>query len=65
MPLHVYRFAVVDTIEERITEILEEKQRVFDSYIEGVPAEPPSLTDADLTRILSLYNRSEEETWPV
>ncbi|RKU28226.1 helicase [Candidatus Poribacteria bacterium] len=33
-PLHVIRFIVSDTIEERISDILTEKQELFENYIE-------------------------------
>lgn len=33
-PLHVLRFVVVNSIEERIAQILEEKQVLFDQYVE-------------------------------
>ena len=34
-PLHVVRFIVLDTIEERISNILMEKQELFENYIEA------------------------------
>ena len=34
-PLHVIRFIVLDTIEERISEILVEKEELFENYIES------------------------------
>ena len=34
-PLHVIRFIVLDTIEERISNILMEKQELFEDYIES------------------------------
>ena len=33
-PLHVIRFIVLDTIEERILNIIEKKQQLFENYIE-------------------------------
>ena len=33
--LHVIRFLVIDSIEERINEILKRKEALFDAYIEG------------------------------
>ena len=35
-PVHVFKFIVRDTIEERIDEILTRKQGLFDRYIEGL-----------------------------
>ncbi|MFW6116270.1 MAG: DEAD/DEAH box helicase [bacterium] len=37
-PLHVIRFLVKDTIEDRIAQILRRKQSLFDSYVEGAPS---------------------------
>jgi SNF2 family DNA or RNA helicase len=42
-PLHVIRFIVLDTIEERISEVLREKQTLFENYIE-------TATNADISR---------------
>lgn len=36
-PLHVFRFLVVDTVEERIDDILDEKRELFDAYVEAAP----------------------------
>ena len=52
-PLHVLRFLVHDTVEERINEILETKQALFDEYVEQAPsAEVPLLTKGELLRVL-------------
>ena len=54
-PLHVIRFLVVDSIEERIATILKEKQNLFNEYIEGATNAPiPEPTQAELQRILAL-----------
>jgi SNF2 family DNA or RNA helicase len=54
-PLHVIRFMVVDTIEERINEILREKKIDFEVYIEGADNAPVrQLTRDDLRQILGL-----------
>lgn len=54
-PLHVIRYLVRDTIEERIASILEAKQHLFDSYIEGIQQNEVSrLNYQDLVRILGL-----------
>ncbi len=54
--LHVYRFLVVDSVEERIAEILDEKRAVFDEYVEGATSAPTStFTRDELVRILRLH----------
>jgi len=54
-PLHVVKFLVADTIEERINTILETKQALFDHYVEQAPgADVPVLTRAELLRALDL-----------
>jgi SNF2 family DNA or RNA helicase len=46
---------VVDTIEERIIEVLREKRIEFETYIEDADnAQVPELTRDDLRRILGL-----------
>jgi SNF2 family DNA or RNA helicase len=53
--LHVFRFTVVDSIEERIVNILEEKKVLFDQYVNKAEiAEIPSLDLNDLMRIIDL-----------
>lgn len=51
-PLHVIRFLVVDTIEERIAEILDQKEQLFDDVIESVETEPRSFSQREMMRIL-------------
>ena len=54
-PLHVIRFLVVDSIEERIVTILEEKQDLFNAYINEANNAPiPEPTQLELQRILAL-----------
>lgn len=50
--LHVIRFLVVDTIEERIAEILDQKDQLFDEVIESVETEPRSFSQREMMRIL-------------
>ncbi len=53
--LHVYRFLVADSIEDRISTILSEKKEIFDSYIEkadSAPAQP--LSRSELENVLDL-----------
>ncbi len=60
-PLQVIRFLVQDTIEDRISEILDAKQALFDEYVEGAPnADVPLLTRGELLRVLEL-RRGETE----
>jgi len=53
--LHVFRFTVVDSIEERIVNILEEKRVLFEQYVNKAEiAEIPSLSLNDLKKIINL-----------
>ena len=53
--LHVFRFTVVDSIEERIISILDEKKALFEQYVnKAETAEIPSLDMNDLMKILNL-----------
>jgi len=54
-PLVVYRFLTVDTVEERIEELLSEKRALFDVYVEGA-ADEAHVTQIELKRILDLIN---------
>jgi SNF2 family DNA or RNA helicase len=59
--VHVYRFAVVNTIEERIAEILAEKEILFEEYIENAEsAEIAGFNNKDLFRILDLPTSSQD-----
>jgi SNF2 family DNA or RNA helicase len=51
--LQVIRFVVRDTIEERIQDILIEKQQLFDEYVEG-SATDPGLQNDELQRVLGI-----------
>jgi len=51
-PLHVIRFLVVDTIEERIAEILDQKEQLFDDVIESVETESHSFSRQEMMHIL-------------
>lgn len=51
-PLHVIRFLVVDTVEERIAEILDQKEQLFDDVIESVETESRSFSQQEMMRIL-------------
>lgn len=54
-PLHVVRFLVQDSIEERIDSILVAKQQLFDEYVESVEAgDTPMLTRNDLIHALGI-----------
>ena len=54
-PLVVYRFLTVDTVEERIEELLSEKRALFDEYVEGA-ADDSQVTQIELKRILDLMD---------
>lgn len=59
-PLHVMRFLVRDSVEERIQSILTSKQVLFDQYVESAATtDVPSFTRHDLLRALGL---SDEPT---
>lgn len=54
-PVHVFKFVVRDTVEERINNILTTKRQLFDIYVEELstgPDEPPA--ELDLHRILDI-----------
>ena len=53
-PLHVIRFLVDNTIEERIAEVLTEKEGLFDEVVESSPATTHRLTKKELMRILEI-----------
>ena len=44
-PVHVFKFIVKNTIEERINEILTQKQGLFDTYVEGLSTGPDGVVD--------------------
>jgi SNF2 family DNA or RNA helicase len=54
-PLHVVRFLVRDSIEDRIQEILSDKRELFDQYVNGASElDDGILTRDDLCRLLQL-----------
>ena len=53
-PLHVIRFLVRDSIEERIADVLDRKEALFDEVIESVDAARSRLTKSELMTILEL-----------
>ena len=53
-PLHVVRFLVVDSIEERIAAILEQKECLFGEIIESVETTTHHFTKKELMQILEL-----------
>jgi SNF2 family DNA or RNA helicase len=54
-PLHVIRFLVLDTVEERIQQVLQDKQLDFERYVEDADsAEVRLFTREELRRILEL-----------
>lgn len=53
-PLHVVRFLVADSIEERIADILEQKSALFNEVVESVETSPPSFTKKELMQILKI-----------
>ena len=53
--LHVYRFLVVDSIEDRISTILGEKREMFEQYIEAADIAPvPPFSMWELENVLDL-----------
>ena len=60
-PLHVIRFLVRDSVEERIDAILTAKQQLFDDYVESVDvADIPVLTRNDLIHALDMSHYDTE-----
>jgi SNF2 family DNA or RNA helicase len=54
-PLHVIRFLVAETIEERIQQVLKGKEADFESYIEGAEnAVVKVFTREELRKVLEL-----------
>ena len=53
--LHVYRFLVVDSIEDRISTILGEKRELFEQYVEAADNAPvPPFSGWELENVLDL-----------
>ncbi len=53
-PLHVVRFVVCDSVEERIALILDEKAELFDDVVEASTSNSSGFGRAELSRILGL-----------
>ena len=53
-PLHVIRFLVVGTIEERVAELLDQKEQLFDDIIDSVRVKPHGFSRKELMRILQI-----------
>ena len=53
-PLHVIRFLVVDSIEERIATILDQKERLFGEIIESVETTAHRFTKSEFMQILDI-----------
>ncbi len=51
-PLHVIRFLVINSIEERISEILQQKEQIFEDVIESVRSESHSFSQKEMMSIL-------------
>jgi SNF2 family DNA or RNA helicase len=54
VPLHVFKFLVRDTIEERIDELLREKSDLFTEYVEEAESALPVMTGGHLWRLLDI-----------
>jgi SNF2 family DNA or RNA helicase len=55
-PLHVFRYLVCDSVEERIDRILQSKQALFEEYVDNGPsAQPVGLTRDELLSILDIH----------
>lgn len=55
LPVHVYRFEVINTVEERISRILEGKEVIFEEYVENAQnAEVKTFNNNELFNILDL-----------
>ena len=61
-PLHVVRFLVTDTIEERIAAILDSKESMFEAIVESAETKAPGFTVRELMQILEL---SAGDVFPV
>ena len=53
-PLHVVRFLVANSIEERIKKILEQKECLFDEIIESAETRTYRFTKEELMQVLEL-----------
>ena len=59
-PLHVVRFVVRKSIEERIAEILDEKAELFEDVVESTPAKRGGFGRAELERILGMRKNAAQ-----
>ena len=53
-PLHVVRFLIADSIEERIADILDQKEKMFENVVEDVETAARHFSVEELARILEL-----------
>ena len=61
-PLHVIRFIILNTIEERISNILVQKQELFENYIEAATNVDKPVFSRDLLEQILEVPRCAEET---
>ena len=61
MPVHVFKYSCIDTIEERIDRILESKQELFDQLVDDVTIDlGKSLSANELFGLFGLENRARD-----
>ena len=53
-PLHVVRFLITDSIEERIADVLDRKKRMFENVVEDIETSAQHFSVEELIRILEL-----------
>ena len=53
-PLHVIRFLILESIEERIATILEEKEHLFDNIVDSTETASSQFTQEEMMEILKL-----------
>ena len=64
-PVHVFKFIVRRTVEERIDDILTRKQGLFNTYVEGLATHPDGPVDeSDLRSILDMDRVGRAQTTP-
>ena len=51
--LHVIKFLCVNSVEERIEEIIKEKKYIFDEIVEETAKKVPRLSEEELMKIVS------------
>ena len=64
-PLHVIRLLVVDSIEERIAEILARKERLFEDVIDSTDTQVHDLTVQELMQILEISSPDVHHVSPL